>query len=113
MAKIIKLPSVFLIDTKVVGVSKQNADGSERQDIIKGSVEEDDKIVLEPEPSNIYDPNAVKVLTQEGKQIGYLNQDHALQVSKAIDNDVKVHCKVSWKSGEKYVGVGLRIELEN
>ena len=41
MAKIIKIPSVFVYDSKVVGVSKDNSDGTSRQEIIKQEVEEE------------------------------------------------------------------------
>lgn len=37
-------------------------------------------LVLEPEPENEYDPSAVKVLTEDGTHIGYVNakQTHQL-----------------------------------
>ncbi len=111
MAKIIKIPSVFLYDTKVVGVSKDNADGSSRQDIIRQEVKEDDKLRLETEPDNPFDPNAVKVLSKLGNQIGYLSKEMALKVKPAIDNQTEMHVTASWVNGEKMLGVGLRIEL--
>lgn len=112
MAKIIRIPSAFVIDTKVVGVSKENTDGTSRQEIIKDEVVEEDKIQLQPEPDNAYDEYAVKVLTQSGKQIGYLSSEVAARVSNAMINEAKVYCKASWVSGVKMLGVGLRIELE-
>lgn len=111
MAKIIKIPSVFVYDTKVVGVSKDNEDGSSRQEIIKREVEEDDKLILQAEPTNPFDPNAVKVLSKFGHQIGYLNKDMAEKVKPALDNETEIHTKASWVNGEKMMGVGLRIEL--
>ena len=111
MAKVIKIPSVFVYDTKVVGVSKENADGTSRQDIIKAEVEEDDPMTLEAEPDNEYDKNAVKVLSRLGRQIGYLNRELAEKITPALANGAEVHVKASWVNGEKTVGVGLRIEL--
>ena len=32
---------------------------------------------LEPEPTNPFDPNAVKVLTEDGFHIGYVSKDEA------------------------------------
>ena len=113
MAKIIKLPSAFVIDTKVVGVSKTNANGTSRQAIIKSEVAEGDKLVLSPEPDNAYDPNAIQVLTESKKMIGYLSKEVAGRLQNAIGSEVDIVVTASWVSGEKYIGVGLRIELVN
>ncbi|GAB4252217.1 MAG: hypothetical protein Tsb0034_30970 [Ekhidna sp.] len=111
MAKIIKIPSVYVYDTKVVGVSMNNQDGISRQGIIKREVEEDDKLRLELEADNPHDPNAIRVLSKHGNQIGYLNREIAEQVKPALENETEIHVKASWVSGEKMLGVGLRIEL--
>ncbi|MEM7297901.1 MAG: HIRAN domain-containing protein [Bacteroidota bacterium] len=94
-----------------MGVSKDNNDGSSRQEIIKREVEEDDKLAFEVEPTNQFDPNAVKVLSKFGNQIGYLSKDMAEKVKPALDNETEIHVKASWVSGEEILGVGLRIEL--
>lgn len=111
MAKIIKIPSVFVYDTKVVGVSKDNQDGTSRQEIIKQEVAEEDKLSLEAEPSNPFDPNAIKVLSKNGNQIGYLNKEMAETVLPALKNATEIHVTAKWVNGEKMLGVGLRIEL--
>lgn len=111
MAKIIKIPSVFVYESKVVGVSKDNEDGTSRQDIIKKEVAEEDPLRLLLEPENAYDQNAVKVLSKDGNQIGYLNRDLAEKVHPALENNTEVHAKASWVNGDKMLGVGIRIEL--
>ncbi len=111
MAKIIKIPSVFVYETKVVGVSKENSDGSSRQLFIRQEVSEDDKLTLEAEPSNPYDSNAIKVITKNGNQIGYLSKEMAEKVKPALDNQTEIHVTAKWVNGEKLLGVGLRIEL--
>ena len=111
MAKIIKIPSVFVYDTKVVGVSKTNEDGTSRQEIIRNEVAEEDKLQLEAEPSNPFDPNAIKVLSKHGHQIGYLSKELAEKVLPAIINDAEIHVTVKWVNGDHVLGVGLRIEL--
>ena len=111
MAKIIKIPSVFVYDSKVVGVSKDNSDGTSRQAIIKREVEEDDKLSLEAEPDNPFDPNAVKVLSKHGNQIGYLSKEMAETLQPALYNQTEIHVTAKWVNGEKMLGVGLRIEL--
>ncbi|XOV90837.1 MAG: HIRAN domain-containing protein [Bacteroidota bacterium] len=113
MAKIIKIPSAYVIDTKVVGVSHTNEDGTPRQTIITREVEENDLLTLEPEPNNPYDPNAVKVLSKNGNQIGYLKKEVAEQIYGALHNDITIHVKASWVSEREIKGVGLRIELVN
>ena len=113
MGKVIRLPSAYVINTKTVGVSKENADGSSRQEVIKNEVAEDDPIHLVHEPENPYDTHAIRVLTESGKQIGYLSKDVAPKIQSAIENEAHIHAKVSWVSGEKVMGVGLRIELIN
>ncbi len=111
MAKIIKIPSVFVYDSKVVGVSQNNDNGESRQEIIKREVAEDDQLGLELEPDNVYDRNAVKVLSKEGNQIGYLNRDLAEKLHQAIENETEIHVRASWVNGDKMWGVGIRIEL--
>ncbi|MEO9485122.1 MAG: HIRAN domain-containing protein [Ekhidna sp.] len=111
MAKIIKIPSVFVYDTKVVGVSKDNADGSSRQEIIRREVLEDDKLSLAAEPTNPYDSNAIQVLSKFGNQIGYLKKDIAETILPALKNNTEIHVTAKWVNGEKMLGVGLRIEL--
>jgi hypothetical protein len=111
VAKIIKIPSVFVYETKVVGVSKDNTDGSSRQEIIRREVEEDDKLKVEAEPNNPYDSNAIKVLSKLGNQIGYLNKEMAETIKPALDNQTEIHVTARWVNGEKMLGVGLRIEL--
>jgi len=111
MAKIIKIPSVMVYDTKVVGVSKPNEDGTSRQEIIRKEVEEEDKLTLQEETENPHDPNAVKVLSKSGNQMGYLNREIAQTVRSAILNEAEVHATVTWVNGNELLGVGLRIEL--
>ena len=113
MAKVIKIPSVYVLDTKVVGVSMDNSDGTSRQAIILREVLEDDILTLQLEPENTFDPNAVKVLSKFGNQIGYLGKDVAERVRMALLNKVDITVKASWVSGDKYKGVGLRIEMVN
>ncbi len=58
--------------TKIVGVTHKNADGSNRQKIIRkcGVFE---TLVFDHEEDNPHDANAVRVCRQNGQQLGYLN----------------------------------------
>jgi len=43
-------------------------------------VSENDQLFLELEPSNMFDSNAIKVLTKEGKLIGYVPRNYNLPI---------------------------------
>ncbi len=102
---------MFVYESKVVGVSKENEDSTSRQRIIKQEVAEEDALILEAEPTNPYDPNAVKVLSRLGNQIGYLNKEMAEKIKPALENQTEIHVTAKWVNGDKMLGVGLRIEL--
>ncbi len=63
----------------VAGESHRNADGSDRQAIIP-RCRVGDLLVLEHEPDNPHDINAIRVLRQNGEQIGYLEREFAGEV---------------------------------
>ena len=81
--------------------------------IIEEEVEEEDMLSLKLEPENPFDPKAVKVLSKNGNQIGYLSREVIDRVRPAILNEVDIRVKVTWVSGQKMKGVGLRIEMIN
>jgi hypothetical protein len=51
--------------------------------------------ILEPEPTNSHDPNAV-ILRVHGYVIGYVAQQYASSVKSQIGSGVKVGCKLLW-----------------
>ncbi len=51
--------------------------------------------ILEPEPSNLHDPNAV-ILRVRGYAVGYIAQENAAAVKSQIGSGVKVNCKLIW-----------------
>jgi HIRAN domain len=58
-----------------------------------------DHVYLEPEPSNKFDKNAVKVLTTMGVHIGYVNKDSCLDVLEFLQNNPNYLCRVRAKVG--------------
>jgi len=60
----------------IVGESRRNADGSNRQTEIR-RCRAGDAVSLCCEPDNPYDRNAVAVFSKRGIQIGYLSSEHA------------------------------------
>ena len=81
-----------IMHSKVVGVSFEG-----RQDII-ANVVEGDSLILEREPSNAFDPNAIKVMWQ-GKCIGYISRDLARDLSDRMDKGFEYEVKVSETTG--------------
>jgi len=51
--------------------------------------------ILEPEPNNPHDPNAV-ILRVRGYAVGYIAQENAAAVKSQIGSGVKVNCKLIW-----------------
>lgn len=51
--------------------------------------------ILEPEPTNAHDPNAV-ILRVHGYVIGYIAQQHASLVKGKIGTGIKARCKILW-----------------
>ena len=51
--------------------------------------------ILEPEPNNSHDPNAV-ILRVRGYAVGYIAQENAAAVKGQIGSGVKVNCKLIW-----------------
>jgi len=63
----------------VAGESSPNRDNTNRQTII-ASCRVGEPLLLEPEPDNPQDENAVRVLREDGKQIGYLERAMAARL---------------------------------
>lgn len=81
---------------KITGVTFNNADGTNRRDII-ARMSENDPIRLEREPFNQYDQNAVKVCVVkngQNQQIGYLPKNVAEIISPRMRRreSFNVHC---------------------
>lgn len=97
-------PSIKM-HTKVVGVTKVNEDGRRRQEIISEDLYEGMDLVLEREPDNPYDPNAVAVLTSSyGDQVGYLNKDLAAELAPLMDDGQLVTATVADITGGELDG---------
>src|SRR5205807_8935713 len=64
---------------QLAGESCHNADGSDRQAIIQ-KCDVGELLILEHEPDNPHDINAIRMLRESGEQIGYLPRDFAGEV---------------------------------
>ena len=97
--------------SKVVGVTKRNDDGSDRQRLIARCLS-GDRLELRPEHDNPYDEYAVAVCRADGAQIGYLGSHLSEEIWKKIVRDgldVRVKITNLTGGGRKTVGVNILI----
>jgi hypothetical protein len=95
-----------VVRTKVVGVSFDN-----RQEVI-ARMHRGDRIWLDMEPDNPYDPNAISVCCSSGLQIGYLNRNIAarlISLFRAYGYPVKG--KVAMVTGSEWDGYNLGVVI--
>lgn len=80
------------VEFKVVGVSFTNEDGVKRQDVI-ANLRVNDMVMLQREPANQYDTNAVAVMSLYG-QVGYVGKEYAKILGPMIDAGKKFKAQV-------------------
>ena len=85
-------------NSKVVGVTKRNAERKSRQTIIK-DCRVGELLELLREPDNEFDANAVKVCRRNGQQIGYLNSNVARTIAPLLDEGETVHVCITDLTG--------------
>jgi hypothetical protein len=71
--------SIYHFYTKVAGISHLNDDGSDRQNIAR-KCRPWESLNLVHDESNPHDHNAIKVMRENGEQLGYLSSDLAAEV---------------------------------
>jgi len=79
--------------TKVAGVTHPNADGTSRQAII-ARCREGDRLLVDREPKNAFDPNAVRISRVRGEQLGYLPRGRAAELAPWMDRGHRYEAKV-------------------
>jgi hypothetical protein len=103
------------LHSKVVGVTRQNHDGSDRQEIAR-HCRAGERLALRREPDNAQDANAVAVFRENGDQVGYLSAAVAEQLAPLLDADAPVTAEVSEVTGgtpdRPTYGVNIRIHDE-
>jgi single-stranded-DNA-specific exonuclease len=95
--------------TKVAGVTFEG-----RQTIIQ-SLSPGQPLVLQREPSNPHDPHAVKVLKDDGQQVGYLSARVAARLAPTIDSGVRYSANVAQITGggeDRSFGVNIYLQRE-
>ena len=89
---------VQLIRTKVAGVSHQNEDGSDRQELIR-SREAGDHLFLVRDPDNEYDDHAVAVHHGIFGQIGFIGSNLSQEVAEHMDSGRKAYAVILTVTG--------------
>ena len=108
------MPQFF---TKIVGVTFANPDGTDRQELIEDL---DDMLqnnpfvdlLLQREPDNAYDSNAIQVLDEKGRQLGYLSRAVCTTLAPMMDNGVDVKCHLEQITGhslDQNFGINVQI----
>ena len=93
MSEVADISQASSFHTKVVGVTFEG-----RQDALAG-LKAGDELVLEREPSNEHDPNAVAVRTADGTQVGYLKRIIAAALAPELDRGAAYSAVVSDVTG--------------
>ena len=57
---------------------------------------------LEPEPTNAYDPNAIKVLSADGHHVGYVPKDTTAEVRNNFTLPCSCYCYIGNNNGTYY-----------
>ncbi|MFH5835900.1 HIRAN domain-containing protein [Proteiniclasticum sp. C24MP] len=100
------------IYSKVAGVTFENEDGVNRQELLS-ELSSGEELELRLEPENRYDKNAVEIYSSLGK-IGYINRELAPYISTLINEDVRVDVVVSEITGggpSLFYGCNIKISI--
>jgi len=117
-----RFPQIRTIHTKIRGVTKMNADGSDRQRIIRQFCRSGDAVFFIREPQNPVDRNAIQVRRvvctdvpdkpRLGEQVGYLSRDLAQKFAARMDNEGWVMMgEISNLTGQDDENLGVNIEI--
>ena len=90
--------------TKLAGVTRENSDGTSRQDVIEDLEEEiaengPVKLRVRREPANPYDSNAIAVLAPDGRQLGYFSAKVAATLAPLVDRGAPIEVVVAAVTG--------------
>ncbi len=81
-------------DFFVAGVSHYLPCSNDKCDFENININVNDRLVLKLEPENKYDFNAVEIFNSNGDKLGYIPRYYSKQVTKMIDENKNVSCRV-------------------
>ena len=98
--------------TKIVGVTHRNKDRTSRQRLIAQCCV-GEELILEREPDNPVDTNAIKVLRATGQQLGYIRAEVAANhLARDLDHGERPKCRIVNLTGGDGLTRGVNIEIE-
>jgi HIRAN domain len=97
---------------QVAGESYANDDGTDRQTTI-ASCRVGEPLILDAEPGNPEDENAVRVLRRDGKQIGYLERTMATRLVDDLSDFSAFVAGVGRGGSGPYRGVALLVVVND
>ena len=105
------------IKTKIVGVTFQNPNGRERQQLLlmlqnKMNQNPNHIILLRRDNKNPHDKNAVAVFNIQGDQLGFLSRNVAKTIAPLMDKGTYISIKALQVTGGESRYLGLNVELE-
>jgi len=103
------MKKIFLSYSKIAGVTHKNADGTDRQKIIK-KCKESDVLQLQREPNNQYDEKAIAIY-QKKYQIGYVTKNFSETLSPLMDNGSELFAEISEITGGGQTDYGCNIKI--
>lgn len=89
--------------SKLVGVTFDD-----RQSVIP-TLEDGEELVVERESHNPVDPNAIRILTQDGRMVGYIRREIAAEIAPLIDAGTVYRCIITAITGgdDRTYGVNI------
>jgi hypothetical protein len=97
--------------TKIAGVTHRNKDRRSRQRLI-AQCHVGEELVLEREPDNPVDPNAIRVLRVTGEQLGYIPAHVAASgLARDLDRGERPKCRIVDLTGGDGLTRGVNIEI--
>lgn len=60
------------------------------KDLVEGM-----ELILNPEPTNKYDPNAVRIETMNGVMLGYVPKKFSSEICAQIDTGLRLTCEIT------------------
>jgi HIRAN domain len=116
-------PHVRSIRTKIRGVTFDNPDGANRQQIIRQWCHSGDALYLVREPNNPADRNAIQVKRlissdvpdkpRQGELLGYLSRDLAERLAPQMDDGFVLMARITEVTGgEDRRSLGVNIQVE-
>ena len=98
--------SISSIQTKVVGTTFNG-----RQCVV-AQLEVGEEVYLVREPTNAFDSNAIKVVRQDGTQVGYISRELAASFATLLDHHGDpIKAFVTTLTGGDFVGSSLGVMI--